>query len=847
MSEVSEQSEREQQNRLDLIHPQIHVELEQLNCATDSINKLELELDALQRTQDAAVLYERATSHHQAAKELVALAEEGLTSQGHAFDQSWQEMLNHSTEKVNRAEYDRTESAKNHELCSREYQRIDGRVKQLQKELKREIARSRPYFEMKAHFNQLMEMQKRQVSELESEVQASKLTYSQTLRRLEEISNQIHQARGTEEAAAALRAATGGAGGARSPPALENGAIGRLGPAGRSGMSTSSTLPSLLGEDPLGLDDEFYPPPYRVSGSRSHLQLYRNGDSGREQRLSVPRDDDRSDTESLASVSTVSSVDPLSDQQIGYIALDDELQEVAAGATCVVNHNFSLSPLDGPGHDNIDQAVARLSAARPAEAPQVPVPSVAMGDTAEERRLSEDRSRTANWKRWGPYLSERQWGTVREDYSADGNCWDYFSHDQARSRAYRWGEDGLLGIADRQCRLCFSVALWNGKDPILKERLFGVTGPEGNHGEDCKECYYYLDSTPTHSYMKALYKYPQNEYPYQRLVQANQERGIHQPELELEDTGVFDESRYWDVTAEYAKSSPNNVLIQITVANRGPEDSTIHVIPTLWFRNTWSWGCTHEGCTMKPRLASDGPSRVRCTHETLHPYCWEVGEHDGKAPELLFTENETNHSRLFGGQNRTPFVKDSINEYVVHGKKECVNPKEKGTKVGAHYVLHVPAGQTVTLQSRLYQEDEAVTPALGEDFKTSFNQRKSEADAFYAAAIPARLSAEETNVARQGLASLLWTKQFYHYVVKDWMEGDPDQPKPPQQRLQGRNSDWMHLFNRDIISMPDNTASWDLAFHMIPFALVDIDFAKDQLMLFLREWYMHPNGQIPGM
>ncbi|XP_043216519.1 SH3 domain-binding protein 5-like isoform X2 [Amphibalanus amphitrite] len=399
-------AEKEQQNRLDLIHPQIHVELEQLNCATDSINKLELELDdaraqfrslliestqkidalakklgscvdksrpyyearikakeALQRTQDAAVLYERATSHHQAAKELVALAEEGLTSQGHAFDQSWQEMLNHSTEKVNRAEYDRTESAKNHELCSREYQRIDGRVKQLQKELKREIARSRPYFEMKAHFNQLMEMQKRQVSELESEVQASKLTYSQTLRRLEEISNQIHQARGTEEAAAALRAATGAADGARSPPALENGAIGRLGPAGRSGMSTSSTLPSLLGEDPLGLDDEFYPPPYRLSGSRSHLQLYRNGDSGREQRLSVPRDDDRSDTESLASVSTVSSVDPLSDQQIGYIALDDELQEVAAGATCVVNHNFSLSPLDGPGHDNIDQAVARLSAA----------------------------------------------------------------------------------------------------------------------------------------------------------------------------------------------------------------------------------------------------------------------------------------------------------------------------------------------------------------------------------------------------------------------------------------------------------------------------------------------------
>ncbi|XP_037077730.1 uncharacterized protein YMR196W-like [Pollicipes pollicipes] len=474
-----------------------------------------------------------------------------------------------------------------------------------------------------------------------------------------------------------------------------------------------------------------------------------------------------------------------------------------------------------------------------------------MAETVEELRLAEDRSRSANWKRWGPYLSERQWGTVREDYSADGSCWEYLSHDQARSRAYRWGEDGLLGITDRQCRLCFALALWNGRDPILKERLFGLTGPEGNHGEDCKECYYYLDSTPTHSYMKALYKYPQSAYPYEQLVATNRERGIENPEFELEDTGAFQDSRYWDVSAEYAKSTPNNLLIRVTVSNRGPEDGTIHVIPTLWFRNTWSWGCTHEGCTMKPRISREGPGRVRCTHDTLLPYHWEVADVDGRSPELLFTENETNFERLYGGQNRTPFVKDSFHDHVINGKKDCVNPKGHGTKVGAHYVLHVKAGESVTLDSRLFQDDEAASPSLGEPFDAVFSKRKAEADAFYARAIPARLNAEETNVARQGLAGLLWTKQFYHYVIKDWLEGDPEQPPPPPERRRGRNNDWMHLFNRDVISMPDKWeypwyASWDLAFHMVPFALVDVDFAKGQLMLFLREWYMHPNGQIPA-
>lgn len=472
-------------------------------------------------------------------------------------------------------------------------------------------------------------------------------------------------------------------------------------------------------------------------------------------------------------------------------------------------------------------------------------------DSAEVNRLKEDRARQRNWKRWGPYLSERQWGTVREDYSSNGDCWNYFSHDQARSRAYRWGEDGLLGICDRECRLCFGLALWNGKDPILKERLFGLTGPEGNHGEDCKECYYYLDSTPTHSYMKALYKYPQQAYPYERLCSENRNRDITHGEYEVENTGVFDDGNYWDITAEYAKESANHLLIQITVTNRSANTAKIHVIPTLWFRNTWSWGCSHEGCTMKPKLSAKEPGLVHCKHDTLKPYFWKIDSQDGSIPELLFTENETNHEKLFNVANETPYVKDAFHRFIIERNRGCVNPKKFGTKVGAHYVLNVPGNSSAVLRSRLFQEDEATAGNMSNNFDDILMKRKSEADEYYDLVIPARLTAERKNVARQGLASLLWTKQFYHYVILDWLNGDSNQIQPPIERKKGRNSDWKHLFNRDIISMPDKWeypwyASWDLAFHMIPFALVDLDFAKDQLVLFLREWYMHPNGQIPA-
>jgi mannosylglycerate hydrolase MGH1-like protein len=470
----------------------------------------------------------------------------------------------------------------------------------------------------------------------------------------------------------------------------------------------------------------------------------------------------------------------------------------------------------------------------------------------ESARLAEDARREKNWKRWGPYLSERQWGTVREDYSPDGTCWDYFPHDHARSRAYRWGEDGLLGICDRECRLCFSLALWNGRDPILKERLFGLTGPQGNHGEDVKECYYYLDSTPTHSYLKALYKYPQAEYPYARLVAENGARGKHEPELELVETGAFDESRYFDVFAEYAKASPDDILIRVTVANRGPEAATLHLLPTLWFRNTWSWGRSGECYWPRPSIVRQRESVLRAEHATLGRYYLAAGNGPfAQSPRLLFTENETNAKRLFDAPNSSPFVKDAFHQHVVGGLSGVVNSSRTGTKAAAHYRLEIPAEESVTVRLRLFAEGEAPADPLGREFDTAFKARIREADEFYEGLLPSTLTSEERRVARQGYAGLLWSKQFYHYIAKDWLEGDPAQPPPPLSRRAGRNAEWPQLYNRDVISMPDKWeypwyAAWDLAFHMIPFARIDPEFAKQQLLLFLREWYMHPNGQLPA-
>ncbi len=472
--------------------------------------------------------------------------------------------------------------------------------------------------------------------------------------------------------------------------------------------------------------------------------------------------------------------------------------------------------------------------------------------TAEERRLLEDERRRRNWKRWGPYLSERQWGTVREDYSPDGETWEYFPHDHARSRAYRWGEDGLLGITDREGRLCFALALWNGRDPILKERLFGLTGPEGNHGEDVKELYFYLDSTPTHSYMKALYKYPQSEYPYDLLVEENGRRGRKEPEFELSDTGVFEGDRYFDIFAEYAKASPNDILIRITAVNRGPEPARLDIVPTLWFRNTWSWGRTGEGYWPKPSIRKGDDGLLLAEHASLDRFRLAAAPGpDGTLPTFLFTENETNVRRLYGTPNPSPFLKDAFHDFVVHGKKDAVNPDAAGTKAAALYSSVVPAGEEVVLRLRLSSEEEAPRDPFGRGFDRTFGDRYREAEEFYASVLQEGLQEEERRIARQASAGLFWTKQFYHLSVREWLEGDPSLPKPPEERKRGRNREWPLLYNRDVISMPDKWeypwyAAWDLAFHMIPFADLDPRFAKDQLILFLREWYMHPNGQIPA-
>jgi hypothetical protein len=468
--------------------------------------------------------------------------------------------------------------------------------------------------------------------------------------------------------------------------------------------------------------------------------------------------------------------------------------------------------------------------------------------TAEARRLEDDREKTRNWKRWGPYLSERAWGTVREDYSVHGTAWNYFPHDHARSRAYRWNEDGLAGISDRHQRICFAVALWNGNDSILKERLFGLTGNEGNHGEDVKEYYFYLDSTPTHSFMRYLYKYPQRAFPYAQLVEENRRRSRGEAEFELADTGIFDDQRYFDVVVEYAKASPDDILIVIRAHNRGPEAAPIHVLPTVWFRNTWSWG----DVTLKPWLARvEDPIAggvLALDEPRVGPrwlYC------DG-SPELLFTDNDTNARRLYGTDGQG-FFKDGINDAVVSGKDDAVNATGVGTKAAAHYRSFVPAGGEIEIRLRLC--DVAPfnwrTAPFGEEFEQVVTRRQIEADDFYETVIPSSLSDDARAVMRQSLAGVLWSKQYYHYIVKDWLAGDPAQPAPPAERLHGRNHEWLHLYNADVISMPDKWeypwyAAWDLAFHCVPIALVDAEFAKQQLVLLLREWYMHPNGQLPA-
>jgi hypothetical protein len=465
---------------------------------------------------------------------------------------------------------------------------------------------------------------------------------------------------------------------------------------------------------------------------------------------------------------------------------------------------------------------------------------------AEALRLEETRLRTRNWRRWGPYLSERAWGTVREDYSEDGEAWHYFPHDHARSRAYRWNEDGLAGISDRHQRICFALALWNGRDPILKERLFGLSGTEGNHGEDVKEYYFYLDNTPTHSYMRFLYKYPQAAFPYAALVAENGRRGRDCPEFELSDTGVFAANRYFDVEVEYAKGDPEDILMLINISNRGPDDAALTLLPTIWFRNTWSW----RECGPRPRLeATAGPETSLALVEEKYGQRWL---HCDGAPELLFTENETNRARHYDEPIAPNHSKDAFHRYVVDGDRTAVNPARHGTKAAAHYVLDVPAGQTVSLRLRLNDREPGTGAApLGPEHDEIFTTRRQEADEFYATVIPATLSPDAALVARQALAGLLWSKQYYHYVVKDWLEGDPAQPPPPARREGGRNHQWTHLYNADVMSMPDKWeypwyAAWDLAFHCVPMALVDSEFAKDQLQLLLRERFMHPNGQLPA-
>ena len=455
--------------------------------------------------------------------------------------------------------------------------------------------------------------------------------------------------------------------------------------------------------------------------------------------------------------------------------------------------------------------------------------------TTEQSRLKDP-----NWKKWGPYLTDRQWGTVREDYSENGGAWDFVTHDMARSKAYRWGEEGIAGISDDQHLLCFALALWNKKDPIIKERYFGVTGSEGNHGEDVKEYYYYLDSTPTHSYMKMLYKYPQLQYPYSWLVNENRSRSRREPEFELIDTGIFNEDKYFDVFVEYAKNDPEDILVKISIYNRSKEDASLHVLPTLWFRNTWAWGYDDY----KPVIFTERSGQLVIKHKALGDlvlYC-------ENNPEFLFTDNETNAKRLYNFDDGKKFYKDGINEYVVHGYKPAVNPEKKGTKAAVDYDVTVKAGDCVVIRLRLSKED-LKNPFA--EFQKVFDERKNDADNFYHD-LQKRIDTEDAKlVQRQALAGMMWGKQYYYFNVKEWLNGDPGSPPPPSSRKHGRNTSWPHMKNADIISMPDKWeypwfAAWDLAFHCIPIALIDPEFAKNQLSLLTKEWYMHPNGQLPA-
>ena len=465
--------------------------------------------------------------------------------------------------------------------------------------------------------------------------------------------------------------------------------------------------------------------------------------------------------------------------------------------------------------------------------------------TAEELRLDEARGKGVPWRQWGPYLSERQWGTVREDYSENGDAWDYFTHDQARSRAYHWGEDGLAGLSDDKQRLCFSLALWNGKDPILKERIYGLTNSEANHGEDVKEYYFYLDSTPTHSYMKYLYKYPQEEYPYLNLIDTNRHRSRNDPEYELLDTGIFNEDRYFDVFVEYAKVSPTDILIQINLCNRGPDEAVAHVLPTLWFRNIWAWWPDEPKPSLKAASGKNGAGAIATTDALLGDYFLHCEGH----ARLLFTENETNNERLFGTANPTPYVKDGINNYVVAGREDAVNPNHTGTKAAAHYQLRVGAGATAIVRLRLSN----VAPGAEEPFGTRFDQiietRRREADAFYRAITPAGVGEDAANVMRQALAGMLWSKQYFFFDVNKWLQEHGVDPMRPTRQV--RNREWFHMISDHVISMPDKWeypwfAAWDLAFHTIALATVDVDFAKQQLDLLLVGLFLHPTGQIPA-
>lgn len=471
--------------------------------------------------------------------------------------------------------------------------------------------------------------------------------------------------------------------------------------------------------------------------------------------------------------------------------------------------------------------------------------------TSEEIRLGEDTRRERFWKLWGTYLSERQWGTVREDYSSNGDVWNSFTFDQSRSRVYRWGDDGLLGLSDRFGRLCFALSLWNGKDPILKERLFGLSGPQGNHGEDVKELYYYIDATPTHSYCKGLYKYPQREFPYADLIAENGRRSQLQPEYELLDTGIFSENRYFDVEVEYAKGSIKDILIRVTISNRGKDSADIVFLPTLWYRNTWSWGQIHEECLTEPKISTLKPGMLSATHQVMGDYemTFEKGP-EGILPEFLFTDNETNTMRLYGSISGRKYFKDAFHESVVHNNADALNPDRFGTKAAARYNLTIPPQSSVVLRMRLTEKGATQGEPLDDSYNDIFATRISEADEFYAAKLKSSLSAEEKRIARQAYAGMLWSKQFYNLVQTEWMDGDSTEPPPPAGHA-SRNAEWGNIFNRDVISMPDTWeypyyCSWDLAFHTAALSRIDPSYCKDQLILLLREWYTHPNGQIPA-